>query len=76
MESVSPHIVSLHDLACAIRRRWIMAGLSLAGAATSIAFAKAGARLSLTGRNMENLTEVSRQCKFKPRDRRLRTILT
>ncbi|GAU97811.1 hypothetical protein RvY_09042 [Ramazzottius varieornatus] len=32
------------------------------GAATSIAFAKAGARLSLTGRNMENLTEVSRQC--------------
>ncbi|OQV11704.1 putative 3-oxoacyl-[acyl-carrier-protein] reductase FabG [Hypsibius exemplaris] len=32
------------------------------GAATSILFAKLGAKLSLTGRNIQNLEEVARQC--------------
>lgn len=36
------------------------------GAATAVLFAKLGARLSLTGRNMENLEQVAKKCVEQP----------
>ena len=36
------------------------------GAATAVLFAKLGARLSLTGRNEENLEKIGQQCSEQP----------
>ena len=36
------------------------------GAATAVLFAKLGARLSLTGRNEENLAKIGQQCADQP----------